>query len=203
MSYFQFLLQWYNWPYLVGLGVTVASLAHRPLLSGLGASAGRRLGLTNTPGHSVVRTFGLTFIAIGLTLNGVLHDYWSSAQQRGFLPVLVFALLVGTFTTRRLGRFRERHFPPIKAIGLGSNALQGLQGQVVSSSVGPNYRAGRAQVMGSDETLHMAMCKTTGEEIPYGTKILLGEYDSEDGRYLVERLVADPAKVPTEPASSE
>ncbi|NNG16029.1 MAG: hypothetical protein HKM89_06060, partial [Gemmatimonadales bacterium] len=50
----------------------------------------------------------------------------------------------------------------------------------------PDYRAGRAQVMGDDETLHMVMCKTREGEIPYGSSVRLGEYDASDGRYFVE-----------------
>ncbi len=50
--------------------------------------------------------------------------------------------------------------------------------------------------MEEDGTLHMALCKTREEEIPYGARVVLGEYDESDGRYYVERAgdaESDPA----------
>lgn len=203
MNYFQFLIQWYNWPYLAGLGMMLLSLAYRPFLAGLGRAAGRRLGLTRTAGHSVVRTFGTTVAVVGLTVNGALHDYWPSGQEWGFVPGLAFTLSFAAYVTKRFGRFRERTFPPIRAVGLGARDLTGLEGRVVSRSVDSKYRAGRAQVMDSEETLHIVMCKTTGKEIPYGARVVLGEYDPADGRYYVERLDAPEEASDSSAGSSE
>lgn len=188
MSYFEFLRQWYNWPYIAALTVVFSSLAYRPFLSGWGTNLGMRLGLERTPGYSVLRTFGTALAVIGLTLNGALHDYLPGSQRIGFLAGLVISVLIAGLLTRRIGRYRERHFPRIKAVGLGSHGLSGLEGRVVSQSVGPDYLAGRAQVMDSEETLHMVMCKTAEEEILHGSRIVLGEYDATDGRYFVERV---------------
>jgi hypothetical protein len=52
--------------------------------------------------------------------------------------------------------------------------------------VSEDYKAGRAHVMGDDETLHVVMCKTRGMEIPFGAMVVLVDYDEKDGRYFVE-----------------
>lgn len=186
MSYLLFLLRWYNWPYLAGLLLAVLSLTRLDVLARVGVALGRWLGVQRVSGHSVVRIFGLAFAVIGLTVNGALHDYWPTAQESGFLPGLLLTLLLAAFVTRGLGQVLERHFPVIKAVRWGAADLSGREGRVVSRTVSLDYRAGRAQVMDEDETLHMVFCKTRGVEIPFGAVVLLGEYDTEDGRYYVQ-----------------
>ncbi len=82
----------------------------------------------------------------------------------------------------------QSHFPEVKAVEWGGAGLSGERGRVVSRVVNADYRAGRAQVMGEDRTLYMVLCKTRGEEIPYGAEVRLGEYDGGDGRYFVEQV---------------
>lgn len=188
VDYLVFLLRWYNWLYVAGVLVAALSIARLGVLARAGAALGRGLGLQRVSGHPVVRIFGLAFGLIGLTVNGALHDYWPTAQETGFLPGLVVTVALAAIATRGLGRVLERHFPEIKAVRWGAPGLTGREGRVVSRAVSPDYRAGRAQVMGEDETLHMVFCKTTGEEIPFGAVVVLGEYDAEDGRYYVERI---------------
>lgn len=188
MSYFVFLVQWYNWPYLAGIGLGLASLARPARLGRLGERSRRLLGFRRASGHVIVRVFSLSMAVAGLTINGALHDYWPSAQERGFLPGLVVSTLLALLVTRWIGGIFDRHFPEIKAIAWGSPDLSGRAGRVVSRLVSPDYRAGRAQVMGEDETLHMVLCKTGEGEIPYGAEIVLGDYDAEDGRYFVRSI---------------
>lgn len=188
MSYLAFLLEWYNWIYLVGLLVGVGTLGRVTALERAGAALERWMGIRRVAPRSILRIFVVSFVVVGLTVNGALHDYWPSAQERGFLPGLLFTTLVAALLTRGIGRYFERHFPEIKAVGWGSPGLSGRQGRVVSRMVSPDYRAGRAQVMGEDDTLHVVMCKTREGEIPYGAAVVLGEYDTEDGRYFVEEV---------------
>jgi len=186
VSYLLFLLRWYNWPYLAGLLLAALSLTRLDVLARVGVALGCRLGVQRVSGHSVVRIFGLALAVIGLTVNGALHDYWPRAQESGFLPGLVITLVLAGFMTRGLGQVLERHFPVIKAVRWGASDLSGREGRVVSRTVSSDYRAGRAQVMDEDETLHMVFCKTRGDEIPFGAVVVLGEYDSEDSRYYVQ-----------------
>jgi hypothetical protein len=188
VSYLVFLLQWYNWLYLAGLLLGAGTVARLEALDRAGAALGRGLGVRRVSGRSILRTFAFSFVVVGLTVNGALHDYWPAAQERGFLPGLALTTLVAALVTRGIGRIFERHFPEIKAIGWGSPDLSGREGRVVSRVVSPDYRAGRAQVMGEDDTLHMVLCKTRKGEIPYGAAIVLREYDVEDGRYFVEEV---------------
>jgi hypothetical protein len=201
VNYLTFLLQWYNWPYLGGLLLVALSLARPALLGGLGARLGGLLGLRSASGSAVLRAFAVTLTVVGLTVNGALHDYWPAAQERGFLPGLVATVLLAAAVTRVVGRVFEEHFPEIKAVSWGASGLSGSEGQVVSRMVSSDYRAGRAQVMGDDETLHIVMCKTRGSEIPLGAMVVLGDYDDEDGRYFVEP--ADDGESPAESSEKE
>lgn len=199
MNYLQFLAQWYNWPFLGGLILGMASLLRLPRLERAGEVLGIRLGIYKASGRSILRIFAFTFWVVGLTLSGAVHDYWPAYQERGFLPVLIVTTLFAALSTRMLGRLLERHFPRFRAVGWGSPHLSGREGRVVSRVVSPDYRAGRAQLM-DDETLHYVMCKTVEGEIPYGAAIRLGEYDERDGRYYVEEARA-PADGPGERGS--
>ena len=187
LSYITFLLQWYNWAYVAALGVGVVSFMRLPGVGRVGEWLGRRLGIERVSGRVLVRVFGLATGVLGLTVNGALHDYWPAELERGFLPGLILTLSVSAWVTRWLGRVFERHFPEIKAVGWGATDLAGREGRIVSRKVDPDYRAGRVQVMGDDGVLHMAMCKTHGEELPYGALVVLTQYDEADRRYYVER----------------
>jgi hypothetical protein len=186
VSYFTFLVQWYNWPYLAGLLVVAASLVRPAVLGALGVRLGGWLGLKRAPGFAVLRAFTVTLTVVGLTVNGALHDYWPAAQERGFIPGLVITVVLALLVTRLVGRVSEEHFPEFKAVSWGESGLSGREGRVVSRMVSADYRAGRAHVMDEDGTLHTVMCKTGGREIPLGALVVLGEYDDEDGRYIVE-----------------
>jgi hypothetical protein len=186
LSYLAFLLQWYNWVYLVAL--VMAGLSFTPLpVAAVGRWLGRRLGVSEVSGRVLLRVFAVVTAVVGLTVNGALHDYLPAEQERGFVPGLVLTLLVAAWATRSVGRLFERQFPEIKAIGWGATDLAGRQARVVSREVSVEYPAGRAQVMDEDGTLYMVLCKTRGEELPYGALVILREYDEADRRYYVER----------------
>jgi hypothetical protein len=201
VDYLTFLLQWYNWPYLAGLLVLVFSLARPAGLGRVGVRLGGWLGLKRASGLAVLRSFLVTLAVVGLTVNGAFHDYWPGAQQRGFLPGLVVTVVLAVVVTRVVGRVFEEHFPEIKAVSWGESGLSGSEGRVVSQMVSADYRAGRAQVMGDNKTLHIVMCKTRGREIPLGAMVVLGDYDEEDGRYFVESVAE--AETPAESSEEE
>lgn len=188
MTYLEFLLQWYNWPYLAALVVGGSSFVRPGAVRAPGEWLGRWLRVERVAGSRLVRVFSVVVGVVGLTLNGALHDYWPAQQERGFLPVLLLTLLVAVVATRGLGRFFQRHFPEIKAVGWGATDLAGREARVVSRKVSADYRAGRAQVMDEDGTLHMVLCKTREGELPYGSLVVLSTYDTEDRRYYVEPL---------------
>ncbi len=187
MNYLQFLVQWYNWPYMAALLLGALSFVPLTSLDRAGRALGGWLGFRRVSGRTAVRTFALAFSVVGLTINGALHDYWPSAQESGFVPGLILTTAGALLFTRGFCRSLGRNFPEIRAVGWGSPNLSGREGRVVSRLVSPDYRAGRAQIMiEDDETLHMVMIKTREGEIPYGATVVLGEYDDSDGRYYVE-----------------
>ncbi len=201
MNYLTFLIQWYNWPYLVGLLVLAVSFARPAILEALGVRLGGWLGLKRASGIPVLRAFAVALSVVGLTVNGALHDYWPAGQERGFVPGLVVTVLLAAVVTRLVGRVFEEHFPEFRAVSWGESGLSGREGRVVSRMVSADYRAGRAHVMGDDETLHTVMCKTKGNEIPLGALVVLGDYDDEDGRYFVEQV--DDRKMREESSENE
>lgn len=188
LNYLDFLLQWYNWPYLAGFIIGLLSFLSVRALAALGSAMGRRLGAERVSPFVLVRVFGFGLGIIGLTYNGALHDYWPALQEKAFLPGLIISALLAGLLTRWVGRIFERNFPEIRAVGWGSPHLEGREARVVSRVVSPDYRAGRAQLMGEDKTLHVVLCKTKEGEIPYGAAIVLDEYDEADGRYYVAEL---------------
>ena len=187
MSYLDFLLQWYNWPYLGALGVAVLSFTPAALTGRLGQPLASLLGLERVSGRILARVFSVVVGVLGLTVNGALHDYLPASQERGFLPGLALTLVVGVLVTRSVGKLFERQFPEIKAVGWGAADLAGREARVVSKKVSPEYGAGRAQVMDEDGTMHVVLCKTREEEFLYGALVELSEYDAGDRRYFVER----------------
>lgn len=191
MSYLYFLVQWYNWPYLAGFVLGLLSFFSVPGLATAGRAMGRWLGVSVASPFIILRVLGFGLGIIGLTFNGALHDYWPELQEKGFLPGLVVSVLFAAFLTRSIARLFERHFPEIKAVGWGSPHLEGREARVVSRVVTPDYKAGRAQLMGDDKTLHVVLCKTKGAEIPYGAAVVLDEYDEADGRYYVSERGVD------------
>lgn len=197
MSYLTFLAQWYNWVYLAALAVAGFSFTPLPVAR-VGTWLGGRLGVARVSGRVLLRVFTVTVGVVGLTLNGALHDYLPASQERGFLPGLLLTLLVATWATRSVGRLFQRHFPEIKAIGWGETGLSGREARIVSREVSVEYPAGRAQVMDEDGTLHMVLCKTRGDELPYGELVMLTEYDEADRRYYVERASESGAEAEVE-----
>lgn len=199
MDYLDFLLQWYNWPYLAALLLAIASFFRLEVLDSAGRKLGSWLGIQRVSGRALLRVFALALVAVGLTVSGAIHDYWPAQQERGFLPGLLITTVIAGLITRSIGRLFERHFPEIKAVGWGSPDLGGREGRVVSGVVSPDYQAGRAHVMVEDGTLHTVLCKTVEGEISYGAAVILGEYDTNDGRYFVEEIGA--SDVATDPES--
>lgn len=185
MSYLEFLAGWYNWLYLAALAAAAAARFVPSLFRSVGERLGRVLGVHGVAGHTLAAIFTLALGILGLTLNGALHDYWPRALTAAFVPTIALSGIIAAIVTRVLGRALSRHFPEIRAIEFGSRGLAGHEGRVVSRSVSPDYRAGRAQVMLEDGTLHMVLCKTRRREIGYGARVVLDEYDPQDGRYYV------------------
>lgn len=190
MTYLEFLLQWYNWPYLVALVIAGAARLFRARLRPLGSVLQRLLSLERVAPHTILSVYAILLAVVGLTITGAIHDYWPGALPGAFAPALLVSGVLAAIVTHGMGRVLERYFPEIRAVGFGARDLAGHEGRVVSRSVGPEYRAGRAQVMTEDGTLHMVLCKTRERKIPYGARVVLKEYDPEDGRYYVERTGA-------------
>lgn len=185
MSYFEFLVQWYNWPYVAA--ALIASLAAwRPAAAeAWGRWLAHRLRLDTLSGRFVFGAFWTSVTLVGLTLNGAVHDYFPAWLGRGFVPVLLLTAAFAVLLTRSVVRLRDRYFPPIHAVSFGATNLAGAAGRVVSREVAPEQPGGRVQIVTSDGVLHIVRVKTRGERLRFGRRVVLLEYDERDGHYFV------------------
>lgn len=185
MTYFEFLIQWYNGPYVGAFLVATMGWWRAAATEAWGRWYAHRLRIETVSGRFVFVSFWLTFALIGLTLSGAVHDYAPGWQARAFLPALVGTGLLSALLTRWLVKTRDKYFPPIRAVQFNATDLAGVAGRVVSRELGPDVPTGRVQVMTREGVVHIVRGKTRSERIGFGRRVLLEEYDDADGRYYV------------------
>jgi hypothetical protein len=185
VSYLEFLIQWYNWPYVAALFAATLAWWLAPATEAWGRWYAHRLRIETVSGRSVYVTFWIVVALVGLTLNGAVHDYAPAWLARAFAPVLIVTLVIAALLTRWIVRTRDRYFPPIRAVRFNATDLAGAAGRVVSREVGPDVPAGRVQVVTREGVLHIVRGKTRGERLRFGRRVILLEHDASDGRYFV------------------
>lgn len=173
MSYWEFLVQPYNLPFLalgvVGVAVLLANRRSARDLFRLSA--------------------GLVAAGVlGLTLNGAVHDLALGDIGSRFPLVLVLALVLSVPVAWACGRLRDRFFRSPERVLWNAPGLEGREAKVVSRRVQSTPGSGRAQRHDPDGTMHLVRCHTSEASLGFGHQIRLMEYDDDEKSYLVEPL---------------
>lgn len=170
MSYGEFLLQWYN---LIFLAVGAVGLA-AALLGGGEERAPLRFAAT-----------ALSVSIIGLTLNGAVHDLRLGDPAAQFWWVLPASVVGGALFGWGIERARNRWFPPVQGVRWNPPGQEGAEARVVSSSVDEEPASGRAQWQDDEGVLTLVKCHTAEDEMKFGARVRLEEYDEAGDSYLV------------------
>lgn len=170
MSYGEFLLQWYNLIFLAAGAVGLAAA-----LFGSGEDRDPlRFAAT-----------ALSASILGLTLNGAVHDLRLGPPAGHFWWVLPAALVGGGLLGWGIERARDRWFPPVQGVRWNPAGQEGAEAQVVSSSVDEEPASGRAQWQDEEGVLTLVKCHTAEDEMKFGARVRLEEYDESGDSYLV------------------
>lgn len=185
MTYVEFLIQWYNWPYVGALLAATMGWWRAAATEAWGRWYAHHLRIDTVSGRSVFVSFWIGFAFVGLTLNGAVHDYAPPRLGGAFLPALALTAVLAALLTRWVVRTRDKYLPPIRAVRFNAPDLAGAAGRVVSREVAPETPAGRVQIVTREGVLHIVRGKTRSERIRFGRRVILMQYDERDGRYLV------------------
>ena len=170
MTYFEFLSRWYNLVFLALGGAGLAGLAW----ARWGGSSRSREAVT-----LLVATIA------GLTWNGAIHDFGFGSPGPRFPYVLGGSLLLGWIVSGWIMRFRNRHLRPILAVRFNRAGHEGTEARLVSRSTGSTPGSGRAQWQDEEGTLHIVHVHTGGDELGFGRRVILGEFDAGSQSYRV------------------
>lgn len=170
MSYLEFLAQWYNLLYLAlaGAGTALLLFRHR--------------------GDRDLLFPGAAFVAVGavgLTLNGAVHDLGLGSPADYLALVLGVSAATGTAVGWGVRKLRDRWFPPVTGMRWNPTQEEGSEAQVVTSEVTGEPGSGRAQWQDADGHLVIVRCHTDGEPLRFGKQVRLVEYYAEGDSYLV------------------
>lgn len=169
MSYGEFLLQWYNLIFLAAGAVGLAAAL-------FGGEERDPLRFAAT---------ALSASILGLTLNGAVHDLRLGDPAGHFWWVLPTALVGGGLLGWGIERARDQWFPPVQGVRWNPPGQEGTEAQVVSSSVGEEPASGRAQWQDEEGVLTLVRCHTAEDEMKFGARVRLEEFDEEEESYLV------------------
>lgn len=173
MSYGEFLLQWYNLPWLAaGLGGALAWLVRR---GGPGATGALVAGIA------------------GLTLNGGLHDLGLGPIGARFPIVAASSLLAGVLAGWGLPRLRRRILPPVTGVTFNEPGMEGREVIVLSASLAVGD-VGRARHRDADGVVHVVRvvnatrAEGNGEPprpVRFGARLALGPFDEATRAYEI------------------
>lgn len=127
----------------------------------------------------------MSICVVGLTLTGAVHDLGlgTPARQMGWL--LPAAVVVGGGSGWLLWKARMRWFPPLEGVKINPPGQVGARGKVVSATVTGDPGSGRAQWRTADGIMVVVRCHTAGNELVFGTRVQLEEYDDDARSYRV------------------
>ena len=173
MTYWQFLIQWYNAVFLV-LGMAGVGLAV------VARSKGRTL---------LVPAAALVVAAVvGLTWNGAIHDLALGSPGPRFLYVFPASLVAGWVVARVVARFRARYLRPIEAVRFNRPGYEGTEARLVTRTTGPQPGSGRAQWQDEEGALHIVHVHTRADTMGFGLRVRLESFDPVTESYLVTPL---------------
>jgi hypothetical protein len=173
MSYLQFLARWYNLAFLALALVGLASLAWT------------RLGGVNRFREGIAL---LVAAIAGLTCNGAIHDLGLGSPGTRFPYVLGGSALLGWMLSGAVTRFRNRHLRPISAVRFNRSGHEGTEARLVSRATGPKPGSGRAQWQDEEGALHIVHVHTEVEELGFGRRVILGDFDAVSESYRVRTV---------------
>ena len=160
MSYVEFLLQWYNLPWVA------AALA-----AGVGLAAGRR-------GPAWIGAF-VAGVA-GLTLNGGLHDLGIGPIGSKLPLVAAASLACGALAGWGLPRLRRRLLPPVTGVAFNQPGLEGREAIVLSARLEKDG-TGRARHRDEAGVSHIVRVHLDpgldAEAVRFGARVRLGAFD--------------------------
>ena len=169
MSYAEFLLQWYNLPFVASIigGGVLGLLRHRTELSQW------------SPGLFIL---GIA----GLTLNGAVHDLALGSPASRFPVVFAISvtLTVGLIAFGR--RMSRRLFPQVTGVTWNQAGLDGSAAQIVTPTGGAASPFGRARVRDEDGVSHVVRVQADGPSLRFGRRVRLGSFDESTESYPVE-----------------
>jgi hypothetical protein len=171
VEYVDFLGRWYNLVFLVSGAFGV-----------LAWFVGRR----RSPRSRLLAGTLVAGAVVGLTINGAFHDLSLGDPGSWFGFVLPISLLIGVATATAYAAISDRYFPAVRRVHIDSGDLAGLEARVVSRSVSHSPRSGRAQRLDGG-VLHVVHCHTAEEDIRFGCRVVLGQYDPSAASYRIAR----------------
>jgi len=168
LSYAEFLVQWYNLPFVAAVvGAGVLSVVRRSV--GRGWSPALFIG-------------GIA----GLTMNGAIHDLALGSPAARFPLVFTCALASGGGLVLLGRRIRRRLFPPVTGVTWNQRGLDGSNAQIVTATGGPGSPFGRARVRDEEGVSHVVRVHFEGPALRFGRRIRLGDFDEPTESYPVE-----------------
>lgn len=203
MNTFNFLLAWYNLPFVVGLGCCLV-LGLVQAIGGAGDGhtgadtemdadgqgffdgALESIGVGRAPLTLVLLAFCGSFGITGLLTNTMLANALPSYPSGALWLVLPLAALVAVFLTGRLSSAFAR-LAPEQSTAVGFEQLVGRVGTVVSPTVSRTY--GRVQVRDPFGSLHTVFAVIDrGEPILERREVALVTYDDARRCFVVRSL---------------
>jgi len=173
VAYLEFLGRWYNLTFLALGAAGVLTLLWGRL---------RRRDSFRTAATLVVT------MVVGLTWNGTIHDLRLGSPGPRFPLVLVGSIAAGWLAGRWLCRVRARHFRPISSVRFNRPHHEGAEALLVTKGASAVPGSGRAQWQDEEGVLNVVHVHTSGEEVGFGRRVVLGPFDEESQSYLVSVL---------------
>jgi hypothetical protein len=191
VTYFQFLGEWYNLPWLAAVvaGLLAAMRARRARRSDVpvgpedSPEPKRPLAPRTSPAVLLV-TSGV----VGLTLNGAIHDLRLGSAGARFPLVAVLSLGTGWLVAWGGSRLRHRVAPPITGLAFNRPGLEGGEAVVLGTGTEPDGTP-RARHRDAAGVAHIVRIRfpvdADPHELRFGRKVRLDTFDPELGVYHV------------------
>jgi hypothetical protein len=173
LNYLEFLVRWYNFPFVVSI------------LLGAAMAIVRRLGRRR---RTALSTGLVAAGVVGLTWNGALHDLGVGGYESRFPLVVAASVLIGALVGWTVERARRSLFPAVEGLAFTVAGLEGREARVVSREVTEEPGSGRVQWRDEDGVLHLVRVHSEAEGIRFGRSVRLVEFDPGLRSYRVEAL---------------